>query len=80
LIHFDKSSQESRNGGGVLRLLLNVWLMGECNELLVTSVSNFGRCGADRRLTYPIRLFWQHESTCERLTITTLLEKPMDRW
>jgi len=79
VVHFDRQSADRRNG--ILRILLDAWLLGESNELLITSVSNFGRVGSLRRHMFPIPMFWMQPNTCARFPkIADFLRKEGNHW
>ena len=53
IIHLEKSQQHNINLNNNIKLFLEIWALGKCNELIITNSSNFGRCAALRTMKIP---------------------------
>jgi len=71
VVHFDRSPKEAKEIG-FLRILLDVWLLMNSNDFILTRDSNFGRIAGFGRQHFPLSIV---NRTCRRISVEALFVK-----
>lgn len=53
IIHLEKTKDYNKDLNNNIKLFLEIWGLGKCNELIITNSSNFGRCASLRTMKKP---------------------------